>query len=50
MGSPILGALIDYYLDPQAEAIFRPVQSPDQLGFTAGISYLLAAVHRGEFQ
>ena len=48
--SPILGALIDYYLDPQAEAIFRPVQSPDQLGFTAGLSYLLAAVHRGECQ
>ena len=48
--SPILGAIIDYYLDPKAEAIFRPKQSPDQLGFTSGISYLLAAVQRGECQ
>ena len=33
-----------------AEAIFRPSQSPDQLGFTAGVSYLLAALQRGECQ
>ena len=48
--SPILGAIIDYYIDPKAEAVFRPHQSPDQLGFTSGISYLLAAVQRGECQ
>ena len=48
--TPILGAIIDYYLDPMTESIFRPAQSPDQLGFTAGISYLLAAVQRGECQ
>ena len=48
--SPILGAIIDYYIDPQAEAIFRPTQSPDQLGFTSGLSYLLAAIQRGECQ
>ena len=48
--TPILGAIIDYYIDPKAEAIFRPVQSPDQLGFTSGISYLLASVQRGECQ
>ena len=42
--------LIDYYLDPKAEAVFQPSQSPDQLGFTAGVSYLLAAVQRGECQ
>ena len=48
--TPILGAIIDYYLDPMAESIFRPAQSPDQLGFTPGISYLLAAVQRGECQ
>ena len=48
--SPILGALIDYYLDPKAEALFRPHQSPDQLGFTAGVSYLLASIQRGECQ
>ena len=33
-----------------AESVFRQVQSPDQLGFTAGISYLLASVQRGECQ
>ena len=48
--SPILGAIIDYHIDPNAESVFRPHQSPDQLGFTAGISYLLAAVQRGECQ
>ena len=48
--SPILGAIIDYYLDPKAEAVFRPHQSPDQLGFSPGISYLLAAIQRGECQ
>ena len=48
--TPILGAIIDYYLDPKAEAVFRPSQSPDQLGFTAGISFLLAAIQRGECQ
>ena len=46
--TPILGAIIDYYLDPMAEKVFRPAQSPDQLGFR--ISYLLAAVQRGECQ
>ena len=47
---PVLGAIIDYYLDPKAEAVFRPAQSPDQLGFTSGISYLLAAIQRGDCQ
>ena len=48
--SPVLGAIIDYYLDPIAESVFRPVQSPDQLGFSSGVSYLLAAIQRGECQ
>ena len=48
--TPILGAIIDYYLDPIAEAIFKPQQSPGQVGFTQGISYLVAAVQRGESQ
>ena len=48
--TPIIGAIIDYYIDPKAEAVFRPNQSPDQLGFTAGRSYLLAAIQRGECQ
>ena len=45
--SPIFGAIIDHYIDPVAETLFRQVQSRDQLGFTSGISYLLAAVQRG---
>ena len=48
--TPIIGAIIDYYLDPKAEALFRPHQSLDQLGFTAGVSYLLASIQRGECQ
>ena len=48
--TPIIGAIIDYYIDPEAESTFRIVQSPDQLGFTAGLSYLLAAIQRGECQ
>ena len=35
---------------PIAEGIFRPVQSPDQYGFTKDISYLMGAVLRGECQ
>ena len=38
------------YVDPMAEEIFRQVQSPDQLGFTANLKYLMAAVQRGECQ
>ena len=41
---------IDRYIDPIAENIFLEVQSPDQLGFTKHISYLMAAVERGECQ
>ena len=48
--TPIIGAIIDYYVEPVAESTFRSVQSPDQLGFTAGISYLLASIQRGECQ
>ena len=33
-----------------AENIFLKVQSSDQLGFTKGVSYLMAAVERGECQ
>ena len=48
--TPQLGGIIDRYIDPMAEYIFRKVQSPDQLGFTSEISYLLAALERGECQ
>ena len=45
--TPQIGSIIDRYIDPMAENIFLKVQSQDQLGFTRGISYLLAAVERG---
>ena len=48
--TPQVGAIIDHYIDPIAEEIFLRVQSSDQLGFTKGVSYLLAAVERGECQ
>ena len=48
--SPLLGCILDRYIDPITEKIFRAEQSPDQLGFTQGVSYLLAAVQRGECQ
>ena len=48
--TPHIGSILDRYIDPQTENIFRPKQSPDQFGFTKGISYLLASVQRGECQ
>ena len=48
--TPQIGAILDRYMDPIAEYIFRKVQNPEQLGFTHNISYLLAAVERGECQ
>ena len=48
--TPVLGSILDRYVDPIAESIFRAVQSPDQLGFTANLNYLMAAVQRGECQ
>ena len=48
--SPQIGGLIDRYIDPMAEHIFREVQSSDQLGFTRMVSYLMGAVEQGECQ
>ena len=48
--TPQIGSILDRYIDPIAEGIFRPVQSPDQYGFTKNISYLMGAVLRGECQ
>ena len=48
--TPQIGVLLDRFIDPIAEKIFLKVQSPDQLGFTAGLNYLMAAVLRGECQ
>ena len=48
--TPQVGNILDRYIDPVAEAIFREVQSPDQLGFSKNISYLMGSVERGECQ
>ena len=48
--TPQLGSIIDRYIDPMGEFIFRKVQSQGQLGFTENVSYLLAALERGECQ
>ena len=48
--TPIIGSILDRYINPAAQAIFRPVQNPAQYGFSKGISYLMAAVERGECQ
>ena len=47
---PQIGSIIDRFIDPIAEKVFLPAQSPDQYGFTRNISYLLGAVLRGECQ
>ena len=48
--TPQIGGILDRYIDPVAEEIFRNVQSPEQFGFTKDISYLMGAVERGECQ
>jgi hypothetical protein len=48
--TPQLGGILDRYINPVARRQFRSVQNPGQYGFTEGISYLLAAVERGECQ
>ena len=48
--SPQIGSILDRYIDPITEQIFSAKQSPDQLGFTKAISYLMASVQRGECQ
>ena len=48
--TPQLGSILDRFIDPMTESIFRPRQSPDQYGFTKGLSYLMASVVRGECQ
>ena len=48
--TPQIGGILDRFIDPLAEEIFLKVQSPDQFGFTKDMSYLMAAVERGECQ
>ena len=48
--TPQLGSILDRYIDPIAEKSFQKYQSPDQYGFTKNISYIMAALLRGECQ
>ena len=41
--SPIIGSILDRYIDPVTEGIFRPKQNTDQLGYTKNISYIMAS-------
>ena len=48
--TPQLGSILDRYLNPLARDQSRTWQNPGQYGFTEGLSYLMAAVERGECQ
>ena len=48
--TPLLGSILDHYVEPIAEELFRTTQSVDQYGFTKNISHLMAVVLRGECQ
>ena len=48
--TPHIGAILDRYLNPIARDHLKAVQNSGQYGFTEGISYLMAAVERGECQ
>ena len=48
--TPQIGSILDRYIDPIAEDVFKSHQSPDQYGFTKDVTYLMAAVLRGECQ
>ena len=43
---PQLGSILDRYIDPAAEDIFRGVQSTKQFGFTKNLSYLIGPAER----
>ena len=46
----LIGSILDRYIDPLAEFVFRPQQNSEQYGFTQQITYLMAAFLRGECQ
>ena len=46
----LLGRLINEHVRPEFIRMTRPRQSPVQYGYTAGISYLLAALQRHEIE
>ena len=48
--SPQIGRTIDEHIRPMAVSISRPLQSPNQYGFTEEITYLMGALQRHEAQ
>ena len=48
--TPQIGSIIDRYIEPKAEGLFKTHQSSEQYGFTKHITYLMASVLRGECQ
>ena len=48
--TPQIGSILDRYMKPMARELFRSLQNQGQYGFTEGVSYLLAALERGECQ
>ena len=45
---PIFVRIFDEYLRPVFCSITKPIQNPNQYGFTSGISYFMAALQRHE--
>ena len=46
--TPLFGRLVDEYTRPNFVSITRPIQNNNQYGFTAKITYLMAALQRHE--
>ena len=46
--TPLIGGILDRFIDPEAKNIFRKSQNPSQYGFTELMSYLMASGERGE--
>ena len=48
--TPQIGSILDRYMKTFSRKVFSAVQDPGQYGFTEKVSYLLAALERGECQ
>ena len=46
----MIGRLLDEFVRPEFIQNTRPTQNPNQYGFTAGLSYLLAGLQRHEVE
>ena len=46
--TPMIGRLIDEHIRPTVVNIVKPIQSPNQYGFTENVTYLMGALQRHE--